>query len=128
MLGREESRIPMILIQNPGYRGSTNDQQHKRVLGYGSGWDIILPAGWSMAFWIGLIYRGARAGGLREGKTSYWEQGELSFPDGFPDTEAAKQDQVTVQIVLFRSSMRFLFFFLQRMRGVLLLTKGYCTN
>lgn len=36
------------------------------VAGYGSGWDLIVPAGWGMPVWMGLVFRGARPGGLRE--------------------------------------------------------------
>lgn len=36
------------------------------VTGYGSGWDLIVPAGWGMPVWMGLVFRGARPGGLRE--------------------------------------------------------------
>lgn len=54
--------------------------------GYGAGWDIILPTGWAMAFWIALVYRGARTGGLQESQTLALEQGVPFFPNDFPDT------------------------------------------
>jgi hypothetical protein len=44
--------VGILLLQRPGGEN-----------GFGLGWDIILPAGWSMVFWISLIYAGARAVG-----------------------------------------------------------------
>lgn len=58
--------------------------------GYGSGWDIILPSGWAMAFWIAFVYRGARTGGLKESQTLALEQGVPFFPNDFPDTPAGE--------------------------------------
>ena len=43
-----------------------------------------------MAFWIGLIYRGARACGLKESLSTATEMGVLHFPDGFPDTPTGR--------------------------------------
>ena len=58
--------------------------------GQGSGWDLILPSGWAMAFWIALVYRGARVGGVRELINSDFELGQIHFPDYSPDTAAGK--------------------------------------
>lgn len=41
-LGRNENQIPIVLIQKP-------DQI--------KGWDIIIPAGYAMSFWVALSYR-----------------------------------------------------------------------
>ena len=65
--------------------------------GYGSGWDIILPSGWAMAFWIALVYRGARSGGLQESQTLVLEQGVPFFPNNFPDTPAGKAYNAKLQ-------------------------------
>ena len=43
-------------------------------LGFGSGWDIILPAKWGMAFWLSLHYAGARPTALREKRSLAFEQ------------------------------------------------------
>ena len=43
-----------------------------------------------MAFWIALVYRGARSGGLQESQTLALEQGVPFFPNDFPDTPAGK--------------------------------------
>ena len=59
-------------------------------LGYGSGWDVILPSGWAMAFWIAFVYRGARTGALQECRTIALEQGVPFFPNDFPDTPAGE--------------------------------------
>ena len=59
-------------------------------LGYGSGWDVILPSGWAMAFWISFVYRGARTGALQECRTIALEQGVPFFPNDFPDTPAGE--------------------------------------
>ncbi|KYQ92368.1 RNase P protein subunit [Tieghemostelium lacteum] len=54
--------------------------------GYGSGWDIIIPSGWGMQFWLGLIYSGCWAIGLFDRDRSLLEQGLPSFPRDYPDT------------------------------------------
>ena len=41
-----------------------------------------------MAFWMALVYRGARTGGLREAHACALEQGVPFFPDDWPDTSA----------------------------------------
>lgn len=66
-------------------------------IGYGAGWDIILPAGWSMPFWISLVYRGARVGGLRESKNSSLESEVPHFPHDVPDTQAGKNYNNEIQ-------------------------------
>jgi len=56
--------------------------------GYGSGWDIVLPAGWAMPFWLGLIMNGCQPGGLRETTTMMLERC-LPRSDE-PDTDAGQ--------------------------------------
>ncbi|XP_028402359.1 ribonucleases P/MRP protein subunit POP1-like [Dendronephthya gigantea] len=86
-LGDDTSRIPMMLIQQPG-----STANHKSgSINFGSGYDIIFPAGWSMAFWIAFVYRGARVGGTRELETCSREQGIPHFPRDFPDTHAGRE-------------------------------------
>ncbi len=62
-----------------------------RSINFGSGYDVIFPAGWSMAFWIAFVYRGARVGGARELATCSCEQGMPHFPCDFPDTKAGRE-------------------------------------
>ncbi|KAI5716638.1 hypothetical protein M8J76_009819 [Diaphorina citri] len=54
------SPLPILVIQQEGTRHC-----HKK-LGFGSGWDIVFPAGWSMPLLLALVFNGARVGGLRE--------------------------------------------------------------
>ncbi|XP_055529838.1 ribonucleases P/MRP protein subunit POP1 [Wyeomyia smithii] len=53
--------IPLLLIQNTG----SQDGEFKR-LGYGTGWDLIAPAGYGLALWQTLIIWGAKPAGLKE--------------------------------------------------------------
>lgn len=92
MLGEEESRIPLLVIQNPGTNPSAHSHSH-----YGNGWDLILPAGWSMAFWVASIYHGARAGGLRELQCLANEQQIEHFPEDYPDTLAGREEEARVK-------------------------------
>ncbi|KAK2558167.1 Ribonucleases P/MRP protein subunit POP1 [Acropora cervicornis] len=73
----ETSHIPLLLVQQPGCLGN--------------GWDIIMPSGWAMSFWVALVYRGARTGGLQEAQTIALEQGVPFFPNDFPDTPAGEE-------------------------------------
>lgn len=49
---------------------------------------MILPAGWSMSFWIPLVYSGARVGGLRELDTVGIQAANMVFPSDYPDADA----------------------------------------
>ncbi|XP_036904149.1 ribonucleases P/MRP protein subunit POP1 [Sturnira hondurensis] len=82
VLGPHESKIPVLLIQQPG-RVVGDDRR-----GWGSGWDVLLPKGWGMAFWIPFIYRGARAGGLKEARAHAQYKGSPDIPGDFPDCSA----------------------------------------
>ncbi|XP_073488122.1 ribonucleases P/MRP protein subunit POP1 isoform X2 [Aquarana catesbeiana] len=84
-LGNKESKIPILLIQHPG-KAKGRDR-----LGWGSGWDICLPKGWSMAFWIPLIYRGVRVGGLQQALQHFQYMGSPHVPGDFPDSLAGVQ-------------------------------------
>ena len=92
-LGDDESRVPVLLIQNPGRQSVASPGCGHNLLGCGSGWDIIVPGGWAMAFWIALVYRGARASGLKEEHGSVLEQSRLRVPADFPDTAAGKRTE-----------------------------------
>ncbi|KAM5211913.1 ribonucleases P/MRP protein subunit POP1 [Hipposideros larvatus] len=82
VLGPHESKIPLLLIQQPGK--VTGDDRR----GWGSGWDVLLPKGWGMAFWIPLIYRGARVGGLKEATVHSQYKRSPYIPGDFPDCPA----------------------------------------
>ncbi|XP_033112402.1 ribonucleases P/MRP protein subunit POP1-like [Anneissia japonica] len=99
-LGRQESRIPVVLLQNPGYQSLSGGKHHKAhfgILGYGAGWDVILPSGWGMEFWVAFYYRGARVGGIREASSSRRQKGAPEFPLDFPDTQSGKMYGVNLQ-------------------------------
>lgn len=74
--------IPVLLIQRPGCQDG-----HFKRLGYGGGWDVIVPAEYGISTWMCLIMWGARAGGLRETETVHREGGTDEF---VPDTLPAK--------------------------------------
>ncbi|XP_039111409.1 ribonucleases P/MRP protein subunit POP1 [Hyaena hyaena] len=82
VLGPHESKIPILLIQQPG-RVAGDDRR-----GWGSGWDVLLPKGWGMAFWIPFIYRGARVGGLKEAMVHSQYKRSPDIPGDFPDCPA----------------------------------------
>ena len=104
-LGRQESRIPVLLLHNPGVKGHKGKGQGG-TLGYGAGWDLVLPSGWAMAFWIALIYRGARAGGIRESRSTAFQQGAPHFPEDFIDTVASRESAATLQKELEKTQSR----------------------
>ncbi|XP_040354862.2 ribonucleases P/MRP protein subunit POP1 [Ixodes scapularis] len=81
-IGEEESRIPILLVRKEGSRSN---------LGFGSGWDVVLPSHWARPFWIALVYRGARAAGLRELRSLSLETGYPCFPFDHPDTRATQE-------------------------------------
>ncbi|VVD03183.1 unnamed protein product [Leptidea sinapis] len=76
--------IPIVLIQRPGSQNSTY-----KKLGYGSGWDIIIPSGYGLPFWLTFTMFGARSGGLRETESLSYEMGVCYLP---PDSEAGKDE------------------------------------
>ncbi|XP_008055847.1 ribonucleases P/MRP protein subunit POP1 [Carlito syrichta] len=82
ILGPHESKIPVLLIQQPG-KVTGEDRR-----GWGSGWDVLLPKGWGMAFWIPFIYRGARVGGLKETVVHSQYKRSPNIPGDFPDCPA----------------------------------------
>nr|CAI5839909.1 unnamed protein product [Callosobruchus analis] len=79
--------IPVILLQRPGVRSSQYN-------GYGSGWDIILPAPYAQPIWLSLIMWGARPGGLRESESICFEAGQQ--PTLSPDTTAGFEEELAV--------------------------------
>lgn len=44
-----QSRVPILMVNQAG------KQLGEERLGWGSGWDLLLPKGWGMAFWIPLV-------------------------------------------------------------------------
>lgn len=44
-----QGRVPILLVNQAG------KQLGEERLGWGSGWDLLLPKGWGMAFWVPLV-------------------------------------------------------------------------
>lgn len=44
-----QARVPVLLVHQAG-RVRGEERRH-----WGSGWDLLLPKGWGMAFWIPLV-------------------------------------------------------------------------
>lgn len=71
--------IPVLVIQRPGSKNANR-------LGYGGGYDVIVPPGYGISTWMCLIMWGAKPGALREMETIAREAQEDEF---LPDTETA---------------------------------------
>ncbi|CAL1531102.1 unnamed protein product [Lymnaea stagnalis] len=95
-LGEKESAIPILLIQRAG--PSPNNTPSSPLSypsvrsDFGSGWDLVIPSGWAMAFWVALVYRGARVGGLREALSISLQSGMLHAPVDYPDSASGEQE------------------------------------
>ncbi|KAF2883050.1 hypothetical protein ILUMI_23127 [Ignelater luminosus] len=87
-LEKVENVIPVMLIQRPGNRNN-------KYIGYGSGWDLIVPSGWGNTFWMSLVMWGGRAGGLRESNSIRFESGRNLFLE--PDTQAGLKEEKEIQ-------------------------------
>ena len=98
-LGDDESKIPLLLIQNPGVSSPVTPRGHDPAVGRGSGWDIIIPKGWGKAFWLSLVYRGARCGGIHELENNALEEGSLLYPHDYPDSAGGKKHQLEVEFL-----------------------------
>ncbi|XP_053105779.1 ribonucleases P/MRP protein subunit POP1 [Hemicordylus capensis] len=84
-LGPRESQIPILLVQHSG-KVAGKDRP-----GWGSGWDVYLPKGWGMAFWLPFIYHGARVGGLQEALKHSLYKRTPHVPHDYPDCPAGIQ-------------------------------------
>lgn len=71
--------VPVLLIQRPG-------SKNRQRLGYGGGYDVIVPPGYGISTWMCLIMWGAKPGALRETETIAREAQQDEF---LPDTETA---------------------------------------
>ena len=104
LLGDRSPRIPVMLVRQEyssrvdgvlqlggdthchGYQ--TTGVPKSVVTSSVGGWDLLLPSNWGMAFWVSLIYRGARACGGVGLRKCCLETGTPSFPEDHPDTGA----------------------------------------
>eukprot|EP00039_Didymoeca_costata_P013552 m.208183 g.208183 ORF g.208183 m.208183 type:complete len:388 (-) comp15807_c3_seq5:850-2013(-) len=89
-----DSVVPIILVQFAGKTGSSKEKSC--CLGYGAGWDIIIPSGWAMAFWLPLVLAGCRAIGLNERRAFCLELAMPCEPFDFPDTTAYENNMDVV--------------------------------
>ncbi|GBB87563.1 hypothetical protein RclHR1_01400016 [Rhizophagus clarus] len=88
LLQPEDSLIPVFLIQRDGINMSAQSVRKTSSPEFIGGWNIILPAGWGMAFWKSFIFAGAWVGGLRERHNHHFESGISCFPYDFPGTKS----------------------------------------
>ncbi len=117
-LGGKAARIPVLLVQQslqappfaprtpPRSSQSSTACKSQESSDIGIGWDLILPANWATAFWVALIYRGARACGMRELKRCSLEALVPHFPEDFPDTEAGQKHDDTLRQALVEKYLR----------------------
>ncbi|XP_023934193.2 ribonucleases P/MRP protein subunit POP1 [Bicyclus anynana] len=84
--------IPIVLIQRSG----SQECSYKKI-GYGSGWDIIIPSGYGLPFWLTFIMFRARSGGLRETESLAFEMGDCYMP---PDSQAGLVEEKRIEIEL----------------------------
>ncbi|XP_069946990.1 ribonucleases P/MRP protein subunit POP1 [Cherax quadricarinatus] len=73
----EENRLPILLLSRP-----PTFRKH------GSGWDIVLAAGWGMSVWMPLVFCGGAAGGQQESQNLNMEMLSPMPPHLLPDTPA----------------------------------------
>jgi ribonuclease P/MRP protein subunit POP1 len=78
---RQDDRIPVLLIQR-SLASSSSDSEAIH------GWTLIIPAGWSMAFFNSLIFTNTRVGGQLERQTQAYEAGTMYYPRDYPFTWA----------------------------------------
>uniref|UniRef100_A0A182MKV6 Uncharacterized protein n=1 Tax=Anopheles culicifacies TaxID=139723 RepID=A0A182MKV6_9DIPT len=77
--------LPILLLQSPG----SQDADYKR-LGYGSSWEVIVPAGYGLAVWHSLTLWGAKPVGQKELAMVALESG--SDRSSVPDTVHGKEE------------------------------------
>ncbi|XP_053343428.1 ribonucleases P/MRP protein subunit POP1 [Clarias gariepinus] len=95
-----QSRVPILLVNQAG------KQVGEERLGWGSGWDLLLPKGWGMAFWIPLVYCGVRVGGLQMSLKHSENKSMPHFPHGYPDCPAGVRFQEQQEIELLEKFKR----------------------
>ncbi|KAL0963312.1 hypothetical protein UPYG_G00304480 [Umbra pygmaea] len=94
-----QGRVPVLLVQQPGKSLGTEMDS------WGAGWDLLLPKAWGMAFWVPLVYRGVRIGGLKMSLKHAQNKGEPHFPHDYPDCPAGarfQEEQETEMLAKFR--------------------------
>ncbi|XP_037309775.2 ribonucleases P/MRP protein subunit POP1 isoform X1 [Pungitius pungitius] len=82
-----QGRVPLLLVHQPG------KQVGHEMSCWGAGWDLLLPKGWGMAFWVPLVYRDVRIGGLTMSLKHSENKGAAHFPHDYPDCPAGARFQ-----------------------------------
>ncbi|XP_047453905.1 ribonucleases P/MRP protein subunit POP1 isoform X2 [Mugil cephalus] len=82
-----QGRVPILLVHQPG------KQVGHEMSTWGAGWDLLLPKGWGMAFWVPLVYRGVRIGGLNMSLKHSQNKAAPHFPNDYPDCPAGVRFQ-----------------------------------
>ncbi len=75
-------QVPIILVKN-SINSSVYSSQNGNLY---NGWDVIIPNGWAMPFWLTMVHSGAKAIGQRELNYLMFESGVLQFPNEYSDT------------------------------------------
>lgn len=81
--------VPILVIQRPG-----NQNSEWKKVGFGSGYDVIVPVGYGLSVWLNLIAAGARPGGVQETLSFHKEICRDHFA---PDTVPGKKESDRVQ-------------------------------
>ncbi|XP_068179924.1 ribonucleases P/MRP protein subunit POP1 isoform X2 [Antennarius striatus] len=89
-----QGRVPILLVQQPG------KQVGHEMSCWGAGWDLLVPKGWGMAFWVPLVYKGVRIGGLNISLKHSQNKGAPHFPHDYPDCPAGVRFQEEQQTEL----------------------------
>ncbi|XP_063055641.1 ribonucleases P/MRP protein subunit POP1 [Engraulis encrasicolus] len=82
-----QGRVPLLLVHQPG------KQLGQEMGSWGAGWDLLMPKGWGMAFWVPLVYRGVRVAGLKMSVKHSQFKGVPHFPNDYPDCPAGARFQ-----------------------------------
>ncbi|XP_017268731.1 ribonucleases P/MRP protein subunit POP1 [Kryptolebias marmoratus] len=82
-----QGRVPVLLVHQPG------KQVGNEMSSWGAGWDLLLPKGWGMAFWVPLVYRGVRVAGLHMSLKHSQNKAVPHFPHDYPDCPAGVRFQ-----------------------------------
>ncbi|XP_027874843.1 ribonucleases P/MRP protein subunit POP1 isoform X1 [Xiphophorus couchianus] len=85
--GPQQGRVPVLLVHQPG------KQVGDELGSWGAGWDLLLPKGWGMAFWVPLVYREVRVSGLHMSLKHSQNKAAPHFPHDYPDCPAGSRFQ-----------------------------------
>ncbi|XP_061571759.1 ribonucleases P/MRP protein subunit POP1 [Cololabis saira] len=89
-----QGRVPILLVHQPGKQVGTE------MSSWGAGWDLLLPKGWGMAFWVPLVYRGVRIAGLNMSLKHSQNKAAPHFPQDYPDCPGGVRFQEEQEVQL----------------------------